>query len=138
MHEFAKLFYEKNMNAQVRKLLNDRNVTDQSIKTFEIGLSNQNYDELLKIFREQQYSSEALNKSGLFINHEKGYMDRFRNRIMFPIYNHLNKPIAFGGRIFNNESQTAKYLNSSDSPIYNKSRTLYGINITKNDIIEKK
>ena len=138
MHEFAKSFYEKNMNAQVRKLLNDRNVTDQSIKTFEIGLSNQNYDELLKIFREQQYSSEALNKSGLFINHEKGYMDRFRNRIMFPIYNHLNKPIAFGGRIFNNESQTAKYLNSSDSPIYNKSRTLYGINITKNDIIEKK
>ena len=100
MHEFAKSFYEKNMNAQVRKLLNDRNVTDQSIKTFEIGLSNQNYDELLKIFREQQYSSEALNKSGLFINHEKGYMDRFRNRIMFPIYNHLNKPIAFGGAYF--------------------------------------
>ena len=64
-------------------------------------------------------------------------MDRFRNRIMFPIYNQFHKPIAFGGRIFNNETQTAKYLNSSDSPIYNKSRTLYGINVTKNDIIEK-
>ena len=137
MHEFAKSFYEKNMNDKVRKLLNDRNINDDSIKIFEIGLSNQNYDELLKIFREQKYSSEALNKSGLFINHEKGYMDRFRNRIMFPIYNQFNKPIAFGGRIFNNETQTAKYLNSSDSPIYNKSRTLYGINVTKNDIIEK-
>ena len=137
MHEFAKSFYEKNMNDKVRKLLNDRNINDDSIKTFEIGLSNQNYDELLKIFREQKYSSDALNKSGLFINHEKGYMDRFRNRIMFPIYNQFNKPIAFGGRIFNNETQTAKYLNSSDSPIYNKSRTLYGINVTKNDIIEK-
>lgn len=137
MHEFAKSFYEKNMNDKVRKLLNDRNINDNSIKIFEIGLSNQNYDELLKIFREQKFSSEALNKSGLFINHEKGYMDRFRNRIMFPIYNQFNKPIAFGGRIFNNETQTAKYLNSSDSPIYNKSRTLYGINVTKNDIIEK-
>ena len=138
MHDYAKSYYQKNMNDKVRTLLNDRNINDDSIKTFEIGLSTQNYDELLKIFRQKTYSSESLNKSGLFINHEKGYMDRFRNRIMFPIYNHFNKPVAFGGRIFNNETQTAKYLNSSETPIYNKSKTLYGFNITKNEIIEKK
>jgi len=65
-------------------------------------------------------------------------MDRFRNRIMFPIYNHFNKPVAFGGRVFNNETKVAKYLNSSETPVYNKSRTLYGIHITKSEIIDKK
>ena len=138
MHEFAKDLYQKNMTSEVIQLLVDRNINKNSIELFEIGLSLNNYDQLLKIFRDQKYSSEALNKSGLFINHEKGYMDRFRNRIMFPIYNSFNKPIAFGGRIFNNETNTAKYLNSSETPIYNKSKTLYGIHITKNEIIEKK
>ena len=138
MHEFAKELYKKNMTADVTQLLIDRNITKNSIELFEIGLSLKNYDELLKIFRDQKYSSESLNKSGLFINHEKGYMDRFRNRIMFPIYNHFNKPVAFGGRIFNNETKVAKYLNSSETPVYNKSRTLYGIHITKNEIIDKK
>ena len=138
MHEFAKDLYQKNMTSEVTQLLVDRNINKKSIELFEIGLSLNNYDELLKIFRDQKYSSEALNKSGLFINHEKGYMDRFRNRIMFPIYNHFNKPVAFGGRIFNNETKAAKYLNSSETPVYNKSRILYGIHITKNEIIEKK
>ena len=138
MHEFAKDLYQKNMTSEVIQLLVDRNINKNSIELFEIGLSLNNYDELLKIFRDQKYSSEALNKSGLFINHEKGYMDRFRNRIMFPIYNHFNKPVAFGGRIFNNETKVAKYLNSSETPTYNKSRILYGIHITKNEIIEKK
>ena len=138
MHEFAKNWYKQNINAEVIQLLNDRNINKDSIEMFEIGLSLNRYDELLKLFRDQKYSSEALNKSGLFINHEKGYMDRFRNRIMFPIYNNFNKPVAFGGRIFNNETKTAKYLNSSETPVYNKSRTLYGMHITKNDIIDKK
>ena len=138
MHEFTKDLYQKNMTDEVIQILNKRNISNSSIDLFEIGLSTKNYDELLKIFRGQKYTSEALNKSGLFINHEKGYMDRFRNRIMFPIYNNFNKPIAFGGRIFNNETKVAKYLNSSETPVYNKSRTLYGMHITKNEIIEKK
>ena len=79
MHEFAKDLYQKNMTSEVIQLLVDRNINKKSIELFEIGLSLNNYDELLKIFRDQKYSSEALNKSGLFINHEKGYMDRFRN-----------------------------------------------------------
>ena len=66
MHDYAKSYYQKNMNDKVRTLLNDRNINDDSIKTFEIGLSTQNYDELLKIFRQKTYSSESLNKSGLF------------------------------------------------------------------------
>ena len=137
MHELAKDEYKKNISDQVIQFLNDRNINQDSIDTFEIGLTLNKYDKLLQIMREKQYSAEALNKSGLFINHEKGYMDRFRNRIMFPIYNSFNKPIAFGGRVFNNETKIAKYLNSSETPIYNKSKILYGIHITKNEIINK-
>ena len=138
MHELAKKAYVQNINEQIIKLLENRNITKKSIETFEIGLSFKKNDQLLQMMRNEKYSTEALKKSGLFIEYENGYMDRFRNRIIFPIYNKFNKPIAFGGRIYNNETKTAKYLNSSETPIYNKSRTLYGLHITKNEIINNK
>ena len=97
-------------------------------KTFEIGFSINKYDALLNIIRDQKYSAESLKKSGLFIDHEKGYMDRFRNRMIFPIYSHLNKVIGFAGRIIDDQKQ-AKYVNSPETPIYNKRRVLYGLHL---------
>tara|TARA_B110000014_G_scaffold236871_1_gene202423 strand:- start:1584 stop:3341 length:1758 start_codon:yes stop_codon:yes gene_type:complete len=138
MHEITIKAYQNNINDEVIKLLENRHISKKSIELFEIGLSFKKSDQLLQSMRDQQYSAEALKKSGLFIEYEKGYMDRFRNRIIFPIYNKFNKPIAFGGRIYNNETKTAKYLNSSETPIYNKSNTLYGLHITKNEILENK
>ena len=61
-----------------------------------------------------------------FIDSKKGYFDRFRSRIMFPIKNQMGSVIAFGGRIFNNDNP-AKYVNSPETPIYLKSNVLYGI-----------
>ena len=69
-------------------------------------------------------------QSGLFINGEKGYFDRFSNRIMFPIKDRHNKIIAFAGRIFEGDDP-AKYVNSSETPIYNKSAILYGLSDSK-------
>ena len=138
MHELTKKVYAQNINDQIIKLLENRNITKKSIELFEIGLSFKKNDQLLQMMRGEKYSTEALKKSGLFIEYDNGYMDRFRNRIMFPIYNKFNKPIAFGGRVYNNETKTAKYLNSSETPIYNKSRTLYGLHITKKEIIDNK
>ena len=138
MHELTKKVYAQNINDQIIKLLENRNITKKSIELFEIGLSFKKNDQLLQMMRGEKYLTEALKKSGLFIEYENGYMDRFRNRIMFPIYNKFNKPIAFGGRVYNNETKTAKYLNSSETPIYNKSRTLYGLHITKKEIIDNK
>ena len=87
--------------------------------------------------RNEKLKSDSLKNSGLFIDHEKGYLDRFRDRIMLPIYNHFNKIIAFSGRIYSEQNKSmAKYLNSPESPIYNKRKILYGMNINKNDIID--
>jgi len=136
INETANDYYQKNINDSISKILNDRNINQNSFKTFEIGFSINKYDEVLNIIRNQKYSSESLKKSGLFIDHKKGYMDRFRNRIMFPIYSHLNKIIGFAGRVIDDQKQ-AKYLNSPESPIYNKRRVLYGLHLNKNEIINQ-
>ena len=64
--------------------------------------------------------------SGLFIQSERGYFNRFRSRIMFPVQDYKGNVIAFGGRIFNKDDP-AKYQNSPETPIYNKSNVLYGL-----------
>ena len=74
-------------------------------------------------------------KSGLFIRSEKGTFDRFRSRIMFPIFHQSGKVNAFGGRDFGN-NDSAKYLNSPETALYQKSNTLYGLHATK-DVIRR-
>ena len=138
MNELANDYYKTKMNNQVTDILSKRNINQSSIKNFNIGLSTNKYDDLLHIIREHKFSTEALKKSGLFLDNEKGYMDRFRDRIMFPIYNHFNKIVGFAGRIYNDNNKTAKYMNSPETPIYNKSKILYGMNLNKNEIIESK
>ena len=138
MYELANSHYKNKLNNEVTALLSKRNVDKDSIETFGIGLSTNKYNDLLNIIREHKFSSEALKKSGLFLDNEKGYMDRFRNRIMFPIHNHFNKIVGFAGRIYDNNNKIAKYVNSPETPIYNKSKILYGMNLNKNEIIDSK
>ena len=75
-------------------------------------------------------------KTGLTIESERGLFDRFRARVMFPIRDLAGKIIAFGGRIMTNDKKSAKYLNSPESEIYHKSRTLYGIYFAKKSIVQ--
>ena len=138
MHELANKYYQSKMNEKITQLLDDRNVNQDSIDCFNIGLSINKYDNLLNLIRKEKFSSEALKKSGLFIETEKGYMDRFRNRIIFPIHNHFNKIVGFAGRIYEENNKTAKYMNSPETPIYNKSKILYGMNLNKNNVLESK
>lgn len=76
-------------------------------------------------------------KTGLTIESEKGLFDRFRARVMFPIRDIAGKIIAFGGRIMTNDKKSAKYLNSPESEIYHKSKTLYGIFFAKKSIVQQ-
>ena len=138
MHELANKYYQSNMNENITQLLNKRNVNKESMNEFNVGLSTNKYDDLLNLIRKEKFSSEALKKSGLFIETEKGYMDRFRNRIIFPIHNHFNKIVGFAGRIYEENNKTAKYMNSPETPIYNKSKILYGMNLNKNNVLESK
>ena len=119
------------------KYLTDRGLSLETIEKFRIGFSIDSYDGLLKLLQEKSFSSESMKSSGLFVDGKKGYYDRFRSRIMFPVKNQLGNVIAFGGRIFNSDNP-AKYVNSEQTPIYDKSKTLYGLDINYQDIREEK
>ena len=141
IHEFASNYYEKNLlldtNKDALNYLTERGLSIDLIKKFKLGFSPDSFDDLLKTLREKSYSAEAMKLSGLFIQSEKGYFNRFRSRIMFPIQNQKGDVIAFGGRIFNKDDP-AKYQNSPETPIYLKSHVLYGINHNIQSIREKK
>tara|TARA_Y100000590_G_scaffold469513_1_gene657469 strand:+ start:225 stop:2012 length:1788 start_codon:yes stop_codon:yes gene_type:complete len=119
------------------KYLTDRGLSLDTIKKFKIGFSLDSFDGLLKLLQKKSFSSESMKSSGLFVDGKKGYYDRFRSRIMFPVSNQLGDVIAFGGRIFNSDNP-AKYVNSEQTPIYDKSKTLYGLNINLDNIKEQK
>ena len=87
-------------------------------------------------YKKMKYSNEVLEKSGLFIKSEKGTFDRFRNRIMFPIFNTSGKVIAFGGRALDSEDP-AKYLNSPETVLYRKRDNFYGLHASRQHIREK-
>ena len=83
------------------------------------------------------YKADYLVKTGLSIQKEDRLIDRFHGRVIFPIHSPSGRAIGFGGRILGGEKNIAKYLNSPESDIYNKSKSLYGIFFAKNAIIAK-
>ena len=117
--------------------LESRGLTRDTIKKFQLGYSLKQKDALLSAFRKDGVRSDAMKQSGLFIDTKSGYMDRFRGRIMFSISNSTGKVAAFAGRVFESDDP-AKYINSPETPIYNKSKILYGLHETKQIIRNSK
>ena len=131
IHQIATDYYKEILFSDVGKdalnyLLKERELKKSLIDEFHVGFSPDSYDDLLKLLRSESFSSEAMKLSGLFIQSEKGYYNRFRSRIMFPIHDYRGNVIAFNGRIFNSD-HPSKYVNSPETPIYNKSNVFYGI-----------
>ncbi len=141
MHNYAAKYYHNILLSDKGKkaysYLKERGLSKDIIEQFQLGFSPDSGDDLLNLLRKENFSSEAMKLSGLFIKSEKGYFNRFRSRIMFPIQNQQGDFIAFGGRIFNKDNP-AKYLNSPDTPIYYKSNILYGLNHNIQNIRAKK
>ncbi len=131
------LLRNKSNNAQLAlDYLTKRSIGTDIIKRFHIGVAPRTlttlYDELRKDF-----SNDILEKAGLILKSERGgYIDRFRGRIIIPIQDENGKFVAFGARAME-EGQSPKYLNSSDSLIYNKSKLLYGLYTAKEAIKEQ-
>ena len=108
------------------ELLKKRDITEEIIKTYSLGFAPNKYDLLYKELK-KDFSDEILEKSGLIIkSNNGGYIDRFRNRVIIPIRNEQGECVAFGARAVK-EGEAAKYLNSSESLIYNKSKILFGM-----------
>ncbi|MDE5612306.1 MAG: DNA primase, partial [Odoribacter sp.] len=114
-----------------------RGLDDQTIEKFGLGYCPEAWDSLTKTALSKEYKKEFLVKTGLTIESDRGDFDRFRARVMFPIRDLAGKIIAFGGRIMTNDKKSAKYLNSPESEIYHKSRTLYGIYFAKKSIVQQ-
>ena len=112
----------------------ERGFRDETIKKFELGFSHDQWDGFTKDAVAKGYKTEFLTKTGLSIERdnandssEKKFFDRFRGRVMFPIHNVAGRVIAFGARILKIDKTQAKYLNSTESVVYHKSKVLYGL-----------
>jgi DNA primase len=121
-----------------RAYLAGRGVSEDSIRTFRLGVAADEWNDLPRRLAEKSIGLEALNKAGLVIEREKdgGTYDRFRNRLMFPIAGMDGQVIGFGGRALPSEraEKGAKYLNTPETPLYKKSKVLYGLDLARERI----
>ena len=107
--------------------LKDRQLSDKTITAFGLGYSNKFSDDLYKYLRSKGYSEELIRQAGLISTDERhGVYDKFWNRVMFPIMDVNSRVIGFGGRVMGDAKP--KYLNSPETPVFDKSRNLYGLN----------
>lgn len=118
-------------------LIKERGMGEEVIKMFEIGYSPNEYDALSKYLTlKKKINSKDLQLSGLIVGRGT---DRFRDRVVFPLKDHRGEVVGFSGRVLPwGIKDTAKYINSPDTPAYHKSKNLYGLNISKGDIRSKK
>jgi len=127
---------ESNEGAEALKyLVETRGITRASIRRFGLGYAPDSWDALLGAAREGSISAETLLKAGLVIERAggDGYYDRYRNRVIFPIFSKVGKVIGFGGRVMS-PADHPKYINSPETAVYHKGRVLYGLHHARQDI----
>lgn len=137
MHRAVDWYHERLLKApdagQARAYLRSRGIDGETARAFRIGWAPDAWDELVK---RAGIPSDDLRETGLaHLSKRQTLIDAFRNRVLFPIFNENGEPVAFGGRILPGSPDPAKYKNSPETTIYAKSKTLYGLNWAKNDIV---
>lgn len=141
-HQFANEFFKTSLKDSNEgksvglSYLKKRGYNLNTIDEFELGYSPDDYNALENEAKKANYSLGPLKISGLIKEGEKGNYDFFRGRIIFPIHNITGRIIGFGGRTLRTDKKVAKYFNSLESDIYNKSNVLYGLFQSKNEIIK--
>ncbi len=139
INELAVNFYENNLSlagaSAWRTYLFNRGINEPTIKEFHLGLAGSGWDNLINFLRSKNISLSLMEKAGLILAKETGgYYDRFRNRIIFPIFDIRNRSIGFGARVTDNS--LPKYINSPETFVYTKGKNLFGLNLSKNFITE--
>jgi DNA primase len=134
-HEAAAAHFREQLagaaGARARQQLADRGVTSKTIDQLNLGFAGGGRDGLKSRLLKQGFSQAMLVQGGLVVQRDNGELiDRFRNRLMIPICRDTGSIVAFGGRAIDGD-QVPKYLNSPETAIYSKGRTLYGLNLTK-------
>ena len=142
--EEAAVFFEGNLKRQndVIDYLKKRGLTGETAKKFRVGYAHAGWSNLYELLKSKGYPDVLMEKAGLVVNGDKRYYDRFRSRIMFPIRDISGRVVGFSGRIFGSEDEKtahiqAKYVNSPETELYNKSKILYGFDKAKLAIRKK-
>lgn len=142
IHEVASNFFQEQLfETEEGKTIGysyfkERALRDEIIKKFQLGYSPEKKNAFTEYALDKGYSKEILEKSGLsiFPENSPNGVDRFRERVIFPIHSFSGRVLGFGARILKNNLKTAKYLNSPETEIYHKSNVLYGLNQSKQSI----
>lgn len=141
LNKLAARFYnylltETNIGEVALKYLNARGFTKEDINKFKLGYAADEWQLLLNFLKKKGFSLHLIKKAGLISEGKNdSYYDKFRNRVMFPIFNNRGEVIAFGGRILESEdSYGPKYLNSPETQIFSKKKNLYGLHLAKDSI----
>ena len=137
-NKLAAEIYNKNLlnNSTALSYLSERDIDQEMIENFQLGLADDSWDSLTKFFAEKNILKNAI-QAGLVISSNNKTYDRFRSRIIFPIKNSAGNIIGFGGRIYNTEDG-AKYLNSPETKLFHKSYELYGLFESKSLYLKKR
>ena len=140
--QWSASFYCKQLHHQAKEpmdYLKKRNLSPSSIEKFCLGYAPESWDTLTKAALREGFSTALLEQAGLSLKsqNQDSYYDRFRNRIIFPIWNAENEVIAFGGRVLRPEDNP-KYLNSPETSLFSKSRVLYGMNFARPHVMSGK
>ena len=133
VNEFTAKFYHENLYKAESKIAQEyikkRKLTNNTLKAFQIGFSGK-FDELYKALKKEGFEDKEILESGLVNRNDNGkYIDRYRNRLMFPICDVRGRVIAFGGRVL--DDSKPKYINSPENIVYSKGRNLFGLNVAK-------
>ncbi|MCM8795920.1 MAG: DNA primase [Candidatus Omnitrophica bacterium] len=145
INELTTSFYQNFLNsssgALAKNYLLKRQLKEETLKSFKLGFAPQKWDALMNYLRQKGLSISLLEKAGVILaKQDGGYYDRFRNRIIFPIFDIKSRVVGFGGRILpgqntaSEEEELPKYINSPETPIYSKGKNLYGLHLAKDAI----
>lgn len=139
VNEFTAEYYHQNLYKPQAKIAQEyvkkRQLSNETLKSFRIGFSGK-FDELYQELKKQGFGEQEILESGLVNKNERGqYIDRYRNRLMFPICDVRGRVIAFGGRVL--DDSKPKYINSPENIVYSKGRHLFGLNVAKKGDIKK-
>ena len=141
IHELATGLYHNTLMSErgtkALDYLKTRGISIESIKRFKVGFAPESSKFLFNAVKSEGFERETCEKSGLFGGSSPDFYDRFRSRIMFPIWNTSSKVVGFGGRVFASDDP-AKYMNSPETPLYKKSDIFYGLHSARESIREKK
>lgn len=139
VNEFTANYYHQNLYEPKSKIAQEyikkRKLTNETLKSFQIGFSGK-FDELYQELKKQGFEEPEILESGLVNRNDRGqYIDRYRNRLMFPICDVRGRVIAFGGRVL--DDSKPKYINSPENVVYSKGRNLFGLNVAKKGDIKQ-